>query len=288
MLKIYFKYFVIIVILGCISSNIYSQKEKKLIRQGTKEYSDQKYGNAEVSYQKASTENPKSHPAKFNLGDALYKQEKYDQAIDHFSELSENNKNKKELASLNHNLGNSYLNKTAKYLKEQKTDSSLIEVNKSIEAYKKALKENPNDRETKYNLGYADRVKKMLEEQKKQQQNKDKNKKDQDKDNKDQDKNKQDQDKNKNKDKQNQDKNKQDQNKDKQNQDKNKQDQDKPDDSKQDSKDQKDNPQNAQKNQLSKDDALRLLNAIENDEKNVQDKLKKIKGKTVKVNEKDW
>jgi tetratricopeptide (TPR) repeat protein len=49
------------------------------------------------------------------------------------------------------------------------------------------------------------------------------------------------------------------------------------------------NQQAPQNNQISKEDALRLLQAIENDEKNVQDKLKKKKAKAVKVKSgKDW
>ena len=44
-----------------------------------------------------------------------------------------------------------------------------------------------------------------------------------------------------------------------------------------------------QKNKISKEDAQRLLDALQNDEKNLQDKMKKIKAKGAKVEiEKDW
>jgi tetratricopeptide (TPR) repeat protein len=118
----------------------------------------------------------------------------------------------------------------------------------SVDAYKKALRNNPYDMETKYNLAVAQ---KMLKNPTKQNQQNKNNKKDK-KDNKD---------KNKDKDKQNQDK----QDQDKQNQqDKNQQ-------------------QQPQAGKLSKEDAKRMLQAIQNDENNTQDKLKKEKAMSKKV-----
>jgi Ca-activated chloride channel homolog len=247
-----------------------AQQEKRMIRQGTKEYSEQKYGNAEVSYQKASVLNPESFEANFNLGDAMYKQGKYDQAIDKFVHLSQTTSDKSQRASLHHNIGNSYLNKTATLLKEQKLDGALKNVENSINSYKESLKNNPSDRETRYNLSYAHQLKKKLEEMKKQQQNNNKNQQDQsgEGDNKDQ-------------------------------QDQNKQEKDKPNDKKQDKEsDQGDKDSNNEdadqkgqkpmKGQISKEDAERLLNAIENDEKRVHEKLNKAKGVKTTKHEKDW
>lgn len=119
----------------------------------------------------------------------------------------------------------------------------------SIDAYKKALKITPKDADAKSNLAYAQRYLKQQEEKKKQdQKNKDKNK----------DKNK-----NKDKDKDKKDQDKKDQNKDK-DKDKDKKDQDK---------------------QISPEDAQRMLDAIQNDEKDLQKKLKEQKahGEKVKV-----
>jgi len=72
-----------------------------------------------------------------------------------------------------HNLGNSYM--------QQK------EWGKSVDAYKDALKINPSDQDTKYNLAYA--KKHLIQQKQQQQKNKDQNKKDQNK--KDQNKDKQ-------------------------------------------------------------------------------------------------
>lgn len=117
-----------------------------------------------------------------------------------------------------------------------------------IEAYKNALKLNPDDLETKYNLSYALNMLKQNQNQQQQQQN-DQNKQDQNKD----------QQQNQNQNEQNKDQNKQDQQ----------------------------NQQQQQKDQISKDDAQRILEAMKNNEKDLQKKLRKVKGKPV-AREKDW
>ena len=118
-----------------------------------------------------------------------------------------------------------------------------------IEAYKESLRNNPKDDETRYNLALAQ---KLLKDQQQDQQNQDQQQQQQE-----------------------QKEDKQDQNKDQQ---------------EQDQKDQQQNQQQQQqnKNEMSKENAQQLLNAVMQDEKNVQDKVKKqlqIKGKKL---EKDW
>lgn len=113
---------------------------------------------------------------------------------------------------------------------------------KAVDAYKMSLRNNPTDDETRYNLALAQ---KMLKDQQQNQQNQDQN-----------------QDQNKDQQKQNQ---KQDQNKDKQN------------DQKQDEKKDQQQPPKSEKqnNQMSKENAEQLLNSVMQDEKDVQDKVKK-------------
>ena len=139
--------------------------------------------------------------------------------------------------------------------------NSLLMANKvkeSIDAYKGSLKLDPKNMETKYNLAYAQDL--LLKQQ--QQQQKDQNKKNQDK----------------NQDKQQQKKDQKDQ-------------KDKKD--KQDNKDQdqnnKDQQQQQQDQGISKEDAQRVLNALANDEKNVQEKVKLAKAAKEKVRTtKNW
>ena len=241
--------FLLIFTLALIAVNAFAQKERKYIRQGNKEFENTDFENSEVSYRKAvDLEEEKTHEPAFNVGDALYKQEKYEDAIKQFESLADLEISKEEKAKIYHNLGNSLLQNNK--LKE------------SIEAYKNALRNNPNDQETKYNLAYAQ---KKLEQQQQQNQDQDQNK----------DKDKQDQDKNKdqNKDQQNKD----DQNK--ENEDQNK-DQDKQDQNKE---------QQQQQQQISKEDAERILQALANDEKDTQKKVKEQQAAAAKVKtEKEW
>ena len=122
-----------------------------------------------------------------------------------------------------------------------------------IEAYKESLRNNPKDDETRYNLALAQ---KQLKDQQQDQQNQDQQNQDQQQQ------------------QQEQKEDKQDQNKDQQEQNQN--------------QDQQQQPQQQNKNEMSKENAQQLLNAVMQDEKNVQDKVKKqiqIQGKKL---EKDW
>lgn len=143
--------------------------------------------------------------------------------------------------------------------------NSMLMANKlqeSIEAYKNSLRLKPDNQEAKYNLAYAqDLLKKQQEQQKQkqqqQQQNKDNKDQNKDKDNKDQE--------NKNQDKKQNDQEKQNNDKEQQQQ------------------------QQQDHQSISKEDAERLLNAIANDEKNVQKKVKLAKAAKTKVRTlKNW
>jgi Ca-activated chloride channel family protein len=229
-----------------------AQSEKKLIIEGNKAYSNKNYTDAEKNYSRALNKNKNSYKGSFNLGDAYYKQGKFEEAAQQFQSLTHTATSKDTLSKAYHNLGNALM-RSKKY-------------QEGLDAYKNSLKNNPNDEETRYNCAYAQE---MLRQQKQQQQ-KDKDKKD-NKDNKDKkDKDKKDQDK---KDKDKKDKDKKD-NKDKQDKDKDKQDKEKKQD----------------QNQISKEYSKRLLDALQNDEKNIQDKVKKgkvVKGIKTEI-EKDW
>ncbi len=251
---------ILVLMIGVYSAN--AQQERKYIRQGNREYKKAvidstktdttKYQAAEVDYRKALDENPNNWEASYDLGNSLFRQKKFDDAIKQYQAVAGmENKNKEEVAKAFHNLGNSFLQ--SKKLSE------------AIEAYKNSLRNNPNDLETKYNLAWAqDKLKQQ------QQQNKDQNKDKQDKDNKDKQQQQQ-----QNKDQQNKDQ----QNKDQQNKDQQQKDQQ-----------QQQQQQNDQKqNQISKEDAMRILDALQNDEKQVQEKVQKQKVQPRKRTiEKDW
>lgn len=227
---------------------LYAQKEKKDIHKGNQLYQQQKYAEAEASYRKSVEKTKESVAGNFNLGDALYKQKKFDNAAQKFTDIAGSSDSKAVKAQAYHNLGNSLL------------ESKKLE--ESIAAYKKSLINNPKDDQTRYNLAYAQEKLKEQQQQNKNNKDKNKDKKDQNKDQQNKDKDKKDQDK-KDQDKKEQDK-----------KDQNKQNKD------QDKKDQQ--GQQPQPDKLSKEDAERMLEALNNEEKNTQDKLKNKKAKGVK------
>lgn len=224
--------------------SLFAQGERKFIRQGNREFQKEKYSESEISYRRALDKNKGSADAVFNTGDALYKQEKYEDAGKQFTESHRMNEDREKKAGSMYNLGNSFL-KSGK-LKE------------SIEAYKNSLRLHPGNMEAKYNLAFAqDRLKEQEQQQQQQQQNQ-KNQ-DQNKDQKNQD---------------------QDQNKD--------QNQDKKDDQKENENQDQQQPEEQQQS-MSREDAERLLNAIANDEKEVQEKVKEAKAAKQRVKTlKNW
>ena len=224
---------------------LYAQSDKKYIRQGNKEYEKNKFSDSEISYRKAIDKNKEYTDAVFNVGDALYKQSKFEDAGKQFIENTNLNDDRDKKSAGLYNLGNSLL--------------MANKVQESIEAYKGSLKLRPDNKEAKYNLAYAQDLLKQQQEQQKQQQDKDK-----------QDKNK--------------DNNKEDQKKDQRDQNNKDKDQQKDQNSSQDQQ-----QQQQQRQGISKEDAQRLLDALANDEKNVQEKVKLAKAAKAKVRTlKNW
>jgi Ca-activated chloride channel family protein len=209
---------------------INAQSDKKYIREGNREYAKNNFSESEVSYRKAIDKNKQSPNAVFNIGDALYKQKKYEDAGKQFIESTGQNEDRNKKADGLYNLGNSLL--------------QANKVEESIDAYKSSLKLKPENMQAKYNLAYAQDLLKKQQQQKQQQQKQDKDKNDKNKG--DKEKNKEDQNDNKNQ-------------KNNQQKDQNNTDQQK---------------QQPQQQQISKEDAQRLLNALANDEKKVQEKVK--------------
>lgn len=232
----------IVVSLLLMATIAFAQSERKSVRQGNKEFKKGEYLDSEISYRSALELNPSSFRANFNLGDALYKQEKFEQAAQIFEDLATLNLDPIDKAKVFHNLGNSHF-KGEKFAE-------------SVEAYKNALRHNPNDMETKYNLAQAQR---MLNQQ-------DQQKQDQDKDGEGDD-NKQD-DKQDHQDKQD----------------------DKKDDKNQDQQDKQDQQkQEQQQQQISPEDARRMLEAIQNNEQKIQDRVREEQARQAKVKvEKNW
>lgn len=212
-----------------------AQNDRSHIRMGNVEYHRGKIVESEVEYRKALQKNPNNAQAVYNLGCALMQQQKDSAAIEEFSKAVKMETSKKRRFMSYHNIG------VIAQKKQLYQDA--------INAYKEALRLNPSDDETRYNLALC---KKMLKNQPQNQNN------NQNKDNKD---------------------NKKDNDKDKQNKDQNKDQQDKND------KDQ----QKQQNNDMSKENAERLLDAALQQEKATQNRMKKAMQKPQRRNlQKNW
>ena len=165
-------------------TSVYAQTDRQYIRQGNKQFNAGDYPNAEVSYRKAVEKNPKNPQAVYNLGNALMAQKKDSAAIEQFQNASKLETNPLRKYQSFHNMG--VICQSHKMYGE------------AIEAYKNALRLNPADDETRYNLILCKHEKEKQDQNK---QNQDQNKQDQKQDDK---KDQQNQDQNKDKDKQDQ------------------------------------------------------------------------------------
>src|ERR1700733_11859341 len=92
----------IVVILFSLQLN--AQSERSLVRDGNKKYQSGKYSDAEIEYRKSLEKNKSSYTGTYNLGDALYKQKKYDEATSQFNNSSTLSKDKKDLSRTYHNM----------------------------------------------------------------------------------------------------------------------------------------------------------------------------------------
>lgn len=221
---------------------LHAQKypERKSIRSGNHAYEQGAYPQSEVDYRRALEKNPVSYEGQFNLANALYKQERYDEAAQIFQKLAQDTTRADNAASCHYNAGNALFGQR--------------KLQEALEAYKNSLRANPADMDAKFNLAY---VKKMLEDQ--QGDGGDNNDQNQDKD--------QDQNQDQNKDQQG------DQNKDQQ-QDKGEDKQDK-NDQNQDKGGNEDKPQPGQSQQqdMTEAEAQQMLDAMQAQEDRTQDKV---------------
>ena len=245
------------------------------IYEGNEQASAELFDKGEIAYRRALSKAPEKPEALYNLGNTHFQEQDFDEAKQRFFQTQKFAENKSSKHHAFHNLGNVFM--------KQKDYA------KAVEAYKNALRNNPEDEETRYNYALA---KKLLEKEQEQQQNQDqKNQQDQKDQEDQQDQGKKDQNKEGNKDK-----------------DPGKEDDDKEGDEGEDDEDQKDEgdqekekkPEQGdsekeqpsskpQQTELSPEQVKSLLEAMNNQEKKVQDKVnaEKVQGTPVR-GQKDW
>ena len=240
--------------------NLSTDKEKTEIREGNKEFEKDNYADAEANYKKALEKKDNMPQAVFNLGDAVYKQKRYDEAIKQFQISALNNPDSNVKAQAYHNIGNAYLEQARAYHNLAKSDSAQEKLQEAIKSYKESLKINPADKDTKYNLAYANA---MIEKEKNDQKN--------------------------NKDKDKKDKDKKDDKKDQQNKKPDSKPEDKPGDKNKDQQGKDDQKKGGGQEQMTKAKAEQLLQALKDEEQKTNQKVlqKQVKPSNVKI-QKDW
>ena len=146
-----------------LSVPAFAQKaERKNIKEGNKLYEKKKYTESEISYRKALEVNKKSKEGSYNLGNALFKQNKTKEALEQYQIALSQQPDPIKRSQILHNAGNGFM---------QAKDYS-----NAVASYRMSLRFNPNDDETRYNLAVAQAY--LKNQQQQQQQNKDKDKKD--------------------------------------------------------------------------------------------------------------
>lgn len=229
-----------------------AQKADRDFSEGNSKYKKKQYADAEAHYRISQSRTPGNAAASYNLGNTVYEQKQPAESISIFAKAAKNATSRPEKHMAFHNLGNALM-KNKDY-------------GAAVEAYKNALINDPSDEESRYNFALA---KKMLKENPPKQDNK----KDQKDDKKDKDK----------KDEQQKDKDKKDDQKNDQKKDDKGQN---PDKNKEQENRQQPKPKHGD---MSRQRLENLLDAVNNEEKKVREKVDANKQKARPVRtEKDW
>ena len=245
------------------------KESKEFLSKANYEMENDNFSLAEAAYREAIATNPEEDTGKYNLGIAYYDKEMNDVAMSRFKQAAAVADTKSDKHKVFHNLGNTFMNE--KLYKE------------AVESYKNALRNNPKDEETRYNYALA---KELLEEQEKNgggddnKENQEDKQEEEKKENQDNENNKKDKEDGDQKNEQNKGEEEQDKKEGNENEDKGKP---------EEPKDKKQQQQPTEPGKLSPQQVKNLLEAMNNEEKKVQEKInaKKQKGTKVKP-EKDW
>lgn len=158
--------YLLVLILSLLLSPVVAQNARQLVRQGNKQFRLGNAAESEVSYRKAVEKDARNPQANYNLGNALMLQRKDSLAVTQFEKAAKQETNPLRRAQAYHNIG--------------VVCQQHQMFGEAIEAYKEALRHNPTDDQTRYNLALCKRQQQQQQNQQQQQQNKD-NKDQQDK-----------------------------------------------------------------------------------------------------------
>lgn len=138
--------YILSILLFVFALTVNAQNDRQLIREGNRMFNKQQYDKAEIQYRKAVSKNPSNPQAVYNLGCALMMQNKDSAAIVQYEKAAKLEKNKFRLASAYHNIGVICQNHKM--------------YGDAIKAYEQALRNNPKNDETRYNLALCKKLQK--------------------------------------------------------------------------------------------------------------------------------
>lgn len=241
-----------------------AQLEKLIGEQANKAYSEGNFELADSLYAQSLNISPDWSDAAFNQADAQYRQGNFEDAANAFGSLAEKLPSGANRAQAYHNLGNSHM--------------SMEAYDKAVGAYRNALLENPSDEDTRRNLAMAQ---KQLKQQQQEQEQNENGEGDQDQEQEQGQEQSENQDENGEGDQEQEQEKEQDGEGDEQ--------KDQNQDGQGDQQKEQEQKQGQEPLQVSKEDAARILESLKQDERAIQAKLQRQKGKGKKVKiEKDW
>jgi tetratricopeptide (TPR) repeat protein len=151
-----------------LTATVRAQQANSLIRKGNEAYKQQQFDKAADAYKGALDKQPASEIGQYNLGNALYKGKKLDDAATAYDKVAKSAKDREFQQK-------AYYNEGVTLQQQQKLPAC-------IDAYKNALKINPEDQDARFNLQKAlQQQKQQQQQQQKQQQNQPKQKQQQQK-----------------------------------------------------------------------------------------------------------
>ncbi|MGG5208368.1 tetratricopeptide repeat protein [Chryseobacterium sp. MIQD13] len=130
---------------------------RTLVYEGNQKFNGKDYDGASSKYMEAVKTNEKDFTAHYNLGNALYKSKKYEEAKAEFDKAQKLSQTLPDKTAALHNLGNSYM--------------QMNQPEKAADYYKQALKQDPYNEATRKNYEIAKLKEKEKQQQQKNEQN---------------------------------------------------------------------------------------------------------------------
>lgn len=253
----------ILFILFIVLPSLNAQSAHKHLLTGDSDYMNENYSEAELNYRKAREKNS-DLKANYNLANATYKQDRFDESIEHYKSALNACHTNEETSQVYYNMGNAYFN-----------NQNLEE---AANAYKQAIKADPSNQEAQYNLALSKQMLRQMQQQQQQQQQQNQNQDNQQ--NEDQNSDQEEQ-------QEQQENENQQQNQEEQQDSEQEEQQDEQEQQEQDIQSSSFDSTRLEKQELDSIDAAKLLQIIQSEEMKVQERLRKFNSKRKKP-EKDW